>query len=207
MSGILDTVRQQLTPETIGQIGRQLGMDEATTRQAIAGALPVVLGGMAGRADDPATAAAIEAESDNYAALGGLGGGLTPIPGADSPGGGASGGILGGLGSILGGGGGGGGLGGILGNVLGTNDRVVEDGVTRASGLDSPRAKQLMMILVPLVLAGIARQRRSQGRQTAQVGPDLRSDAQSAKAYAERKAPQIGGLLGGIMDQVMQKPR
>ena len=202
MSGILDTVRQQLTPETIGQIGQQLGMDEATTRQAIAGALPVVLGGMAGRADDPATAAAIEAESDHYATLGGLGG-LTPIPGADSPAADSSGGVLGGLGSILGGGG----LGGILGNVLGSNDRVVEDGVTQASGLDSPRAKQLMMILVPLVLAGIARQRRSQGRQTAQVGPDLRSDAQSAKAYAERKAPQIGGLLGGIMDQVMQKPR
>jgi hypothetical protein len=199
MSGILDTVRQQLTPETIGQISQQLGMDEATTRQAIAGALPVVLGGMAGRADDPATAAAIEAESDNYSTLGGLGG-LIP---ADSPGPGSSGGVLGGLGSILGGGG----LGGILGNVLGSNDRVVEDGVTQASGLDSPRAKQLMMILVPLVLAGIARQRRSQGRQTAQVGPDLRSDAQSAKAYAERKAPQIGGLLGGIMDQVMQKPR
>ena len=152
---------------------------------------------MAARADDPATAATIEAESANYSALGGLGG---LIPG-DSPGAGSSGGVLGGLGSILGGAG----LGGILGNVLGTNDRVVEDGVTQASGLDSPRAKQLMMILVPLVLAGIARQRRSQGRQPAQVGPDLRSDAQSAKAYAERKAPQLGGLLGGIMDQVMQK--
>jgi hypothetical protein len=200
MSGILDTVRQQLTPETIGQIGQQLGMDEATTRQAIAGALPVVLGGMAGRADDPASAGAIEAESANYSALGGLGG---LIPRGDSPGGESSGGILGGLGSILGGGG----LGGVLGNVLGSNDRVVEDGVTQASGLDSPRAKQLMMILVPLVLAGIARHRSSQERKTASVAPDLRSDAQSAQAYAERKAPQIGGLLGGIMNRVMQKPR
>ena len=201
MSGILDTVRQQLTPETIGQIGQQLGMDEATTRQAIAGALPVVLGGMAGRADDPAHAAAIEAESDNFATLGGLGGLIAPR--ADAPGAESSGGILGGLGSILGGGG----LGGILGNVLGSNDKVVEDGVTQASGLDSPRAKQLMMILVPLVLAGIARHKRSQGRQTAQVGPDLRSDAQSAKEYAERKEPKMGGLLGGIMNQVMQQPR
>lgn len=202
MSGILDTVRQQLTPETIGQIGQQLGMDEATTRQAIAGALPVVLGGMAGRADDPAHAAAIEAESANYSALGGLGG---LIPRGDSPGGESSGGVLGGLGSILGAGGGA--LGGILGNVLGSNDRVVEDGVTQASGLDSPRAKQLMMILVPLVLAGIARHKSSQGRQTAQVGADLRNDAQSAQAYAERKAPHTGGLLGSIMNQVMQKPR
>jgi len=201
MSGILDTVRQQLTPETIGQIGQQLGMDEATTRQAIAGALPVVLGGMAGRADDPAHAAAIEAESANYSALGGLGG---LIPRGDSPASGDSaGGVLGGLGSILGGGG----LGGVLGNVLGSHDRVVEDGVTQASGLDSPRAKQLMMILVPLVLAGIARHKSSQGRQAASVGPDLRSDAQSAQAYAERKAPHTGGLLGSIMNQVMQKPR
>ena len=200
MSGILDTVRQQLTPETIGQIGQQLGMDEATTRQAIAGALPVVLGGIAGRAEDPASAAAIEAESANYSALGGLGG---LIPRGDSPGGDSSGGILGGLGSILGGGG----LGGVLGNVLGSHDTVVEDGVTRASGLDSPRAKQLMMILVPLVLAGIARHKSSQGRQTATVAPDLRSDAQSAQAYAERKAPHMGGLLGSIMNQVMQKPR
>jgi hypothetical protein len=200
MSGILDTVRQQLTPETIGQIGQQLGMDEATTRQAIAGALPVVLGGMAGRAEDPASAAAIEAESANFSTLGGLGG---LIPRGDSPGADSSGGILGGLGSILGGGG----LGGVLGNVLGSNDRVVEDGVTRASGLDSPRAKQLMMILVPLVLAGIARHKSSQGRETVQVGPDLRSDAQSAQAYAERKAPHTGGLLGSIMNQVMQKPR
>lgn len=200
MSGILDTVRQQLTPETIGQIGQQLGMDEATTRQAIAGALPVVLGGMAGRADDPANAAAIEAESANYSALGGLGG---LIPRGDSPAGDSPGGVLGGLGSILGGGG----LGGVLGNVLGSHDRVVEDGVTQASGLDSPRAKQLMMILVPLVLAGIARHKSSKGRETAQVGPDLRSDAQSAQAYAERKAPHTGGLLGSIMNQVMQKPR
>lgn len=200
MSGILDTVRQQLTPETIGQIGQQLGMDEATTRQAIAGALPVVLGGMAGRADDPANAAAIEAESANYSALGGLGG---LIPRGDSPAGDSSGGVLGGLGSILGGGG----LGGVLGSVLGSHDRVVEDGVTQASGLDSHRAKQLMMILVPLVLAGIARHKSSQGRETAQVGPDLRSDAQSAQAYAERKAPHTGGLLGSIMNQVMQKPR
>jgi hypothetical protein len=200
MSGILDTVRQQLTPETISQIGQQLGMDEATTRQAIAGALPVVLGGMAGRADDPAHAAAIEAESANYSALGGLGG---LIPRGDSPAGDSAGGVLGGLGSILGGGG----LGGVLGNVLGSHDRVVEDGVTQASGLESPRAKQLMMILVPLVLAGIARHKRSQGRETAQVGPDLRSDAQAAQAYAERKAPHTGGLLGAIMNQVMQKPR
>jgi hypothetical protein len=60
---------------------------------------------------------------------------------------------------------------------------------------------------VPLVLAGIARHKRSQGRETAQVGPDLRSDAQAAQEYAVRKAPHTGGLLGAIMNQVMQKPR
>jgi hypothetical protein len=203
MSSILETVQQQLTPETVNQISQQLGMDPATTRQAIDGALPVVLGGMAGHADDPANAAAIHAESDNHASmLGGLGG---LIPGGQS-GGDASGGILGGLGSILGGGAGGG-LGGILGNVLGGNNSAVEDGVSQASGLDSPRAKQLMMILVPLVLAALAHRKRSGGLEPAQVGPVLRQEAQEAQAHAERQAPHRGGLLGGIMDHVMQKPK
>jgi 2-oxoglutarate dehydrogenase E2 component (dihydrolipoamide succinyltransferase) len=53
MSGILDTVQQQLSPDTVNQISQQLGVDPATTQQAITAALPVVLGGMASHADDP----------------------------------------------------------------------------------------------------------------------------------------------------------
>ena len=194
MSGILDTVQQQLTPDTVNQISQQLGVDPATTQQAITAALPVVLGGMASHADDPAAAAAIHDEADNHAGLlGGLG---NLIPGG-------AGGVLGGLASAVGAGG----LGSVLGSVLGPKNSQVQDGVSKASGLDPQRAKQLMMILVPIVLAAIAHHKRSAGLAPSEVGPTLQEQARTAQAEAERQAPHMGGLLGGIMSHVMQKPR
>ena len=194
MSGILDTVQQQLSPDTVNQISQQLGVDPATTQQAITAALPVVLGGMASHADDPAAAAAIHDEADNHAGLlGGLG---NLIPGG-------AGGMLGGLASAVGAGG----LGSVLGSVLGPKNTQVQDGVSKASGLDPQRAKQLMMILVPIVLAAIAHHKRSAGLAPSEVGPTLQEQARTAQAEAERQAPHMGGLLGGIMSHVMQKPR
>ena len=194
MSGILDTVQQQLNPDTVNQISQQLGVDPATTQQAITAALPVVLGGMASHADDPAAAAAIHDEADNHAGLlGGLG---NLIPGG-------AGGVLGGLASAVGAGG----LGSVLGSVLGPKNTQVQDGVSKASGLDPQRAKQLMMILVPIVLAAIAHHKRSAGLAPSEVGPTLQEQARTAQAEAERQSPHMGGLLGGIMSHVMQKPR
>lgn len=194
MSEILDTVQQHLSPEVVNQISQQIGIDPAATQQAITAALPVVLGGMASHADDPAAAAAIHEEADNHAGiLGGLG---NLIPGG-------AGGMLGGLASTVGAGG----LGSVLGSVLGSNRGAVQDGVTQASGLDPQRAKQLMMILVPIVLAAIAHHKRSSGLAPSEVGPTLQNQARSAQAEAERQSPHMGGLLGGIMSHVMQKPK
>jgi hypothetical protein len=194
MSEILDTVQQQLSPDVVNQISQQIGVDPAAAQQAITAALPVVLGGMASHADDPAAAATIHEEADNHAGL--LGGLDNLIPGG-------AGGMLGGLASAVGAGG----LGSVLGSVLGSRNNQVQDGVSKASGLDPQRAKQLMMILVPIVLAALAHHKRKTGLAPSEVGPTLQKQAQSAQAEAERQAPHMGGLLGGIMSHVMQKPR
>jgi len=194
MSGILETVQQQLTPSTVSQIAQQIGVDPATAQQAVTAALPVVLGGMASSASDPAGAAAIHEEADNHAGILGSLGNL--IPGGSS-------GMLGGLASMIGSGG----LGGLLGNVLGQNHAAVQDGVTQASGLDPQRAKQLMMILVPIVLAAIAHHKRASNLDASQIAPSLQNDAKTAQAQAVQEAPHMGGLLGGIMSHVMQKPK
>jgi hypothetical protein len=207
MSGILDTVQQQLSPDAVNQIAQQLGVDPATSQQAISGALPVVLGGIAGHAQDPAGVAAIHAEADNHAGLlGGLGGLLGDAGSAVSPGA-ETGGLLGGLGGMMGGMLGGGALSGILGSVLGGNHAAVQDGVAQASGLDPDRAKKLLFILVPIVLAAIAHHRRTAAADPSQMGQVLQRDAQTAQAQAIQEAPHRGGLLGAIMNQVMQKPR
>lgn len=194
MSEILDTVQQQLSPDVVNQISQQIGVDPAAAQQAITAALPVVLGGMASHADDPAAALAIHEEADNHAGL--LGGLDNLIPGG-------AGGMLGGLASAVGAGG----LGSVLGSVLGSRNTQVQDGVSKASGLDPQRAKQLMMILVPIVLAALAHHKRKSGLAPSEVGPTLQNQARSAQAEAERQAPHMGGLLGGIMSHVMQKPR
>lgn len=81
MSGILDTVQQQLTPDATNQISQQLGIDPATAQQAINSALPVVLGGMASHAaTSPSAAATIADEADNHGGL--LGGIASAVGGA-----------------------------------------------------------------------------------------------------------------------------
>ncbi|HUQ18292.1 MAG TPA: DUF937 domain-containing protein [Gemmatimonadaceae bacterium] len=196
MPGIFDTVQQQLGPDTINQVSQQLGVDSATAQQAVTAALPVVLGGMASHADDPAAAAAIHSEADNHASLlGGLGNLI--------PGGGGGGGILGGLASAVGAGG----LGSVLGSVLGSKNTQVQDGVSKASGLDPQRSKQLMMILVPIVLAAIAHHKRQSNLDPAQMSPSLQNEAREAQDHAVRQQPHLGGILGSIMSHAMQKPR
>jgi hypothetical protein len=196
MSGILDTVQQQLTPDTISQISQQLGVDPATAQQAINVALPVVLGGMANHAaTSPSAAATITDEADNHAGLlGGLGGLLS---------GGGSGGLLGGIASAVGAGS----LGGLLGSVMGGNHAAVQDGVSQASGLDSQRSRQLMMILAPIVLAAIVHHKRTSGLDASQVPGELQQSAKQAQDLAVQEAPHVGGLLGGIMSRVMQQAK
>jgi hypothetical protein len=196
MASITDTIQQQLTPQTVSQIAQQVGIDPNTAQQAITASLPVVLGGMANHANDPSGAAAIHDEADNHM---GLLGGLDNL----IPGGGGGGGLLGGLASAMGTGG----LGGILGNVLGGNRTTVQDGVSKASGLDPQKAKTLMMILVPIVLAAIAHHKKTAALQPDNVGPSLQNEARNAQAQAEQQQPHLGGLLGGIMSHVMQQPR
>lgn len=59
MSSILDTLTQQLSGGTLSQMSRQLGTDEATTQNAVSMALPLLLGGLARNAAQPAGADAL----------------------------------------------------------------------------------------------------------------------------------------------------
>ena len=98
---LLDTIQQQLGPQQIQQISQHLGTDPATTSNAIAAALPMIVGGMAHTAQQPGGASAIQSAVDAHGAGGILGslGGLAGMLGGATSGGAASGGLLG---SILG---------------------------------------------------------------------------------------------------------
>ena len=175
MSGTMNRVQQQLDSGALEQISNQLGLDPATTQRAVTAALPVVLGGMARQATNPTVAATIDQQASNFA----IPADMTSIAGALS---------------------GPGGLGGILSNILGTNQQRVDDGVSKASGLDAQKATRLVAMLAPFVLAALANRRRD----PTQVADSLQRAQQSAQAEAQRQSPHLGGILGSIMNQVMK---
>jgi hypothetical protein len=192
MAGIQDAVQEQLSPDVIGQISQAIGADPATTRQAVDAAVPMLMGGMAAHAATPAGAQTIDAAATDHA---GMLDSLTGMLG----GAGGLGGVLGGLGGMLGGGaggGGGGGLGGVLGDVLGSNHSNVQDGVTKASGLDRAKAGKLLIILAPIVLGAIARHRSQTGASPTQVSADLQREAERHSSH-----PQFGGIIGSILNK------
>lgn len=181
MTSILDEVRQQLGPDTIQQFSSTLGADPAATSNAVALALPAILGGLSQNAAQPEGAAALDNALNAH-----------------------DGSILDNLGGLLGGGGGG--IGGaILGHVFGGRRDKVEQGVGRASGLDAAQIAQLMAMLAPIVMGVLGRMKQKKGLDANRL-PDV---LQQSRAQAEQETPGLGGLLdanndGNVADDLLR---
>lgn len=201
---LLQELQQRLTPERIQALSQQLGSDEETTAQAIATALPLLIGGLAYNANqgqDQVASLDRALERDHDGSL------------------------LDQLGSLLQGGGLGGMLGGLLGNrsaqtetqsepsgqierravdgqgilehVLGPRREAVERGVSQASGLDQAKAGQLLALLAPIVMSALGRLKRQHNLS----GPQVKEVLEHDRSEIERRMPNTpqGGLLG-ILD-------
>ena len=170
---ILDMLEQQLRGNTLTQMSQQIGTDEGTTANAVAVALPLLLGGLTRNASTQQGAASLDAAltRDHDGSL------LdAPDRAVADP-------------MAFGGG-------GILGHIFGARQSPVEQGVARATGLDSQRVGKLLMMLAPLVMAALARARSSQGAAGASAGPVL----QQEQSTIERQVPGLGGLTA-ILDR------
>jgi len=171
---LIDDVQQHLGTTEIQQISQQLGVDEKTAQSAVQSALPMMVAGMAGTAQQPAGEQQIQSLF------------------------GAHGGTLGNLESVISGAMSGGG-GGILGTILGGQHKRVEDGLGQATGLQPDQSKRLLMILAPIVLAVLARRHGAASSAPGSVGGALQQDAQAAQ---HSSPPHIGGILGKILSHV-----
>lgn len=176
MSSILDTVRQQLGPDTIQQLSGALGADPAATSNAVSLALPALLGGLAQNAAEPQGAAALDNALNQHdgSILDNLGGMLG--------GGGAGGGALGGIG------------GAILGHIFGGRRGSVEEGVGKASGLDAAQVAQLMAMLAPIVMGVLGRMKQTKGLDANRL-PEVLNDGGGGLEGG------LGSILGGIFGQ------
>ena len=177
MTSLIEQVQQQLDPNTLAQLSRQLGVDEQTTRQAVPAAVTALVGGLGRNAAQPEGAQQIASALDRD----------------------HDGSILDDLGGFLGQGGAGGIGGAILGHVLGGRQRQVETGLSQSTGLDAAKIAQLLALLAPIVMAVLGRRKREQGVDAGGLGDILRGEHQNAKRHAEQAG--LGGVLGSLLDR------
>ena len=175
---LLGQLAQSLGGGTMDSLATRLGTDRSTTQTAIAAALPAILAQLNRNTNDPqgarSLADALERDHDGSVLdnLGGLLGGQLGGKQADGA--------------------------GILGHIFGGQLRSAEQGVSKASGLDTAKAAQLMSMLAPIVMAALARKKRSDG-----LDPDALSSVLGREASEARRAAPEGvlGPLSGFLDR------
>lgn len=177
MNTLLDSLADHLQGDTLTQLSRQVGADEDATANAIAMALPMLVGGLARNAATPAGASSLEQALDgdhdgsllqNVSALFGAGNAAPASPRA-----------LNGA--------------GILEHILGSRRTPVEQGIGKASGLNLQQAGKLLTLLAPLVMAYLGRRKRESQTQT------IESLLRSEQEEIERRAPGAGGWFSQLM--------
>lgn len=171
---MVQILMEQLQGGTTREIGARLGIDERQASTAIAGALPMLLGGLArntqqrGGAD--ALLGALDRDHDG-SVLDDLAGYLQAGPGRHGD--------------------------GILGHVFGGQRATVEAGLGQMAGLDSAKAGQLMAMLAPLVMGALGREKRRANLDTGGLESMLRRE----QSQAPTEARQTMGMVGKLLDR------
>ena len=170
---LLDMLQQRLGGDAVNQISNQLGTDPASTRTAIAAALPMLVGALARNAQDPGKAGALANALGRH-----------------------DGSVLDDVAGYLGRGDTGDGD-GILGHVLGGKKETVQTGLGQAAGLDPAKAGTLLAMLAPLVMGALGKAQREKGLDTGGLAGMLGSEQQRATDAA----PGVMGMLTSFLDR------
>ena len=188
MFSLEDLLGQQQGTEAVGQISQQVGAEPSLVNSAIQMALPAILGGLANNASTPQGAESLNnaLERDNHAGI------------LDNLGG------LGGLGSLAGAILGGGqpaspqlNAGGILGHILGSSQGPVAQEVSNKTGLGVGQVAQILMMLAPLVMGYLGKQKQEQNLDAGGLAAVLGGAQQQARSSGN---PMID-MASSFLDQ------
>jgi hypothetical protein len=173
---MLDMLQERLGGDAVRQISQRLGTDPGTTQSAIAAALPMIVGGLAKNAQDPAKA-----------------GSLATALQKDHDGS-----ILDNVAGYLGGAQPGGDGAGILGHVFGGHKGAVEQGVSQASGMEPGKTSALLSMLAPLVMGALGKSARERGLDPGGLASMLGGERERA---AQQAPGGLMGMLSGLLDK------
>lgn len=187
MSRIVDLITSQIGDQVVDQLSERIGADRKTTASAVSAALPMLVAGLAreGTGSEQQARSLNQAlESDHDGSL------LDRLSGLAGAAGGAS-----GLMNMLGGDGGTATDGqAILGHLLGNREEAVEKGVSEASGLSLAKAKDLLVMLAPLVMQALGKIKGDKGLDLGGLMDFLGQEKQSLDERAPTDEMRAGGL-------------
>jgi hypothetical protein len=185
MFSLQDLLGQQQGGQAVQEISRNVGAEPSAVNSAIQMALPAILGGLANNASNPEGAQSLNnaLEQDHDGSI------------LDN---------LGGLGSLIFGGGNAQqqtipsrqtDAGGILGHVFGNNQGQVAQQISNQSGLNSGQVAQILMMLAPIVMGYLSKQKQEQNLDAGGLSNWLGGQQQQIQ-----QSPQ-GGFLESILDR------
>jgi len=173
VSSIFEALADLQSPEAARTLSRQLGTDQAATQNALAAALPALLGALSrsGAGPDGARSllGALDRDHDGSILddlLGALGGGRSSSGE------------------------------GILGHLLGAQRGAVERQIGRQSGLDPASVGKILAAVAPLVMGALGRARR-QGNWDAD---GLARELGAERSRAEEAVPGSFGIFEKLLD-------
>jgi hypothetical protein len=181
---LLELLQQQLGAQAVNNISQKLGADRGTTGNAIDAALPLLLSAVARNASNPDQAQSLEraVSQDHDGSI------LNDVPGfinrAES-----------GPGA------------GILSHVLGDRQQTVQNGLSKATGLDTGKTAQLLMMLAPLVMGALGRAKQERNLDAGGLSTLLAGENEHLKESAPGVLSALSRFLdrnndGSVMDDV-----
>lgn len=181
MFSLEDLLGQQQGSQAVDQISQQVGAQPNLVNSAIQMALPAILSGLANNASTPQGAEslnnAIERDHSGGGILGNLGGlGSLIFGGQQSPQTNA---------------------GGILGHILGGSQGQVAQQVSNQTGLNSGQVAQILMMLAPIVMGYLGKQKQQNNLDAGGLSDMLGQQNQQI----QQQAPQSGGFLNNMLDR------
>lgn len=172
---------QEQGSQAVGQISQQVGAEPSLVNSAIQMALPAILSGLANNASTPQGAESLNNALDRDHSGGGILGNL------------------GGLGSLIFGGQQSAqtNAGGILGHILGGGQGQVAQQVSNQTGLNTGQVAQILMMLAPIVMGYLSKQKQEQNLDAGGLSEMLGQQNQQI----QQQAPQSGGFLNNMLDR------
>ncbi len=187
MNSLQELLGEEQGNAAVDQISQTAGLDSSTTNSVIQTALPAILGGLANNASTPEGADSLNSALDQHHDgslldnLGGLGNLIfgsgqqaAPPPQADG--------------------------GGILGHIFGNSQGQVAQQVSNQTGVSTGQVAQILMMLAPIVMSYLGRQKQQQGVDAGGLGGLL-----GGLLGGQSQAAASGGSWGSIANSMLDR--